>query len=82
MLGSGNDGPAAPDGDDPRMPDDVDPATLYDAPVIRDDTPVIPYVLFPMIPVVDAPMTPGADVPMIPDFGALGIPGDTTLRNG
>ena len=44
MLDSGNDGPAAPDGDAPKMPDNVDPATPYDAPVIADDTPVIPDV--------------------------------------
>ena len=60
MLGSGNDGPAAPDGDAPRRPDGVDPATLYDAPVIPRGMPVIPDVVDPGIPAVDASMTPGA----------------------
>ena len=82
MLGSGNDGPAAPDGDDPRMPDDVDPATLYDAPEFPDDTPVIPDVVNPVIPVTEAPMTPDADGSMIPDVGAPEILGDTIPRSG
>ena len=63
------------------MPD-VDPATPYDAPVISDDTPVIPDVVHLVFPVVDAPMALGADVPMIPDVGGPGIPGDTTPRSG
>ena len=82
MLGSGNDGPAAPDDDAPRMPDDVDLATLHDAPVILDDTPVIPDVVDPVVLVAGAPMTPGADVPIIPDVGAPEIPCDTTPRSG
>ena len=82
MLGSGNDGPAAPDDDAPRMPDDVDLATLHDAPVIPDDTPVIPDVVDPVVLVAGAPMTPGADVPIIPDVGAPEIPCDTTPRSG
>ena len=73
MLDSGIDGPSAPDGDVLRMPND--------APVILDDTPVMPHV-GPVIPVGDAPMSPGADVPMIPVDGTPEIPGDTTPRNG
>ena len=72
----------APDGDAPKMPDDVDPAALYDAPVISGDTPVMPDVVDPVILVADAPMTPGAYVLMIPDVGAPEIPGDTTPRSG
>ena len=49
------------------MPDDVDPTTPYDAPVIPNDVdpvipgdaPVIPDNVDPMIPVADAPMTLG-----------------------
>ena len=45
MLGSRNDGPAAPDSDAPR---------------ISDYKPMIPDVVDPVIPVASAPMTPGA----------------------
>ena len=82
MLGSGNHGPTAPDGDAPRMPDDVDPATPYGPPMIPDDTLVIPDVADSVIPVPDAQMTPGADVPMTPDAGAPKISSDTAPRTG
>ena len=60
MLGSGNDGPAAPDGYAPRMPDGVKPVTQCDDPVIPRDMPVVQDFADPGIPVVDASMTPGA----------------------
>ena len=75
MLGSGNDGPAAPDGDAPRVPDYIDPAITYDASVTPDD-------VDPVIPVVNAPMARGDDAPMIPDAGVPVIPRDTALRSG
>ena len=90
MLGSGNDATAAPDGDAPTMPDDVDQATAYEAPVVPDDVdpviegdaPVNPDGVDPVVPAADAPMTPGVDAPMIPDASARAIPGDTAPRSG
>ena len=90
MLGSGNDAPAAPDGDAPTMPDDIDQATAYEAPVVPDDVdpviegdaPVNPDGVDPVVPAADAPMTPGVDAPMISDAVARAIPGDTAARGG
>ena len=90
VLGSGNDDPAAPDGDAPPMPDDVDQATAYEAPVVPDDVdpviegdaPVNPDGVDPVVPAADAPMTPGVDAPTIPDAVARAIPGDTAARGG
>ena len=72
------------------MPDDVDQATAYEAPVVPDDVdPVIegdaavnPDGVDPVVPAADAPMTPGVDAPMIPDASARAIPGDTAPRSG
>ena len=57
----------SPDGDSPRMPDDVDSLTPYDAPEMPNDVDRV-------IPVAGAPMTPGVVSPM--------IPGDIAPRGG
>ena len=90
VLGSVNDAPTTLDSDAPRMPDDVDPATLYDAlviagivkRVIAGDAPVNPNGVDPRMPVAEAPMTPGVDAPMIPEANAPAIPGNTAPRSG